>query len=559
MNIIEKLADNKIHSQIKYYGLSDMATGISIGEFLDAKNIILEYYNKLLVINDIDSFLDYVYIENILKYKETIPYVIDEKKKDFENFINDCEKIFLQYENKQYINYMLKNYKEIFEYKKEDIPLLDYDLKEYVIINIYKYINNNDKIVDYLINNQIYLLIDNFEVWQTYFKKHPTKIEKLFEKDNLEKIFYMRYQDIFDILISMNNNQKNRDIVDKISLTLFEIIKNTFFDISSDNRIWESYYILNDSLHFFRRIGSAKAYAVEKELIKQKKLFNDNLIKNGQSYSFKIDLTPFKNYYENKENSWQLRIISITHSKDDNNELKSFLDNAINNKSKSVFENITRKNPGTDDYFTNSRLRNLNLYTFEVKGKMDIILSSEDNIKDYIDNVFEEIKYICKNLNTNEKVEGFDKDIEMLYFYLMDIKTIDKDNTISQKNMYYGLSMFLCGLIEKVLRVIFKNSISTDIYIADKNIVLNNLLNNVEIIQTIIGYDQTQCLRYFLTKIDSCADVGNNIRNDLAHLNGETMDKLSYSLVLELLAYFTSVINTVTLYYNDLNLNKNKV
>lgn len=116
--------------------------------------------------------------------------------------------------------------------------------------------------------------------------------------------------------------------------------------------------------------------------------------------------------------------------------------------------------------------------------------------------------------------------------------------------------MFICGYIEKILRVIFRHSMSSDTYVADKNIVLNNLLNNTDIIQKIIGYDQCQCLKYLLTKIDSCADVGRNIRNDLAHLNGETMDKLSYDLVLELLSYFTSLINTATLYYNNLNLEK---
>ena len=116
--------------------------------------------------------------------------------------------------------------------------------------------------------------------------------------------------------------------------------------------------------------------------------------------------------------------------------------------------------------------------------------------------------------------------------------------------------MFICGYIEKVLRIVFKQSIDSDIYVADKNIVLNSLLNNADIIQKIIGYDQCQCLRYLLTKIDSCADVGRNIRNDLAHLNGETMDKLNYDLVLELLSYFTSLINTITLYYNDFNLSK---
>lgn len=555
MNIVEELKNNKIHTQIKYYGLGDMATGISVREFLDAKDIIYNHY-KNFEISDIDSFIDYVYLENVLNYKEVIPYVIEDKKKDFEKFVNECEKLFSQYDNKKYIKYMKSNYKDIFEYKNENIPLLDHDLREYSIIKICKYINKNDDIVDYLIRNQIYMMIDNYETWQKYFKKHSKKLEDLFEKSNLEKIFYMRYQEIFDILVALNNNENNKSIVEKISLSLFDIIKNIFFGIEDDNRIWESYYTLNDSLQFFRRIESAKAYEIEKELIKQKQIFNDNIMRNGQSYSFKIDLKPFKDYYENKENLWQLRIMSITHSKNDKNELKSFLENAINSKSESTFDYFTRKNPGTDNYFTNSRLRNLSLYSFEVKGKMDIILSSEDNIKDYIDSIYEEIKYICKNLNTDVEYEGFNKDIDMLFNYLISIKTVDQNNSVNQKNLYYGLSMFICGYIEKILRVIFRHSMSSDTYVADKNIVLNNLLNNTDIIQKIIGYDQCQCLKYLLTKIDSSADVGGNIRNDLAHLNGETMDKLSYDLVLELLSYFTSLINTATLYYNNLNLEK---
>ena len=40
MNIIEKLKGKNIHTQIKYYGLNDLSTGISINEFLEGKKII---------------------------------------------------------------------------------------------------------------------------------------------------------------------------------------------------------------------------------------------------------------------------------------------------------------------------------------------------------------------------------------------------------------------------------------------------------------------------------------------------------------------------------------
>ena len=557
MNIIEKLKDQNIHTQIKYYGLSDMSTGISIGEFLEGKKLILENYLDS-EINDIDSYIDYVYLEHILKFEEAIPYVIEDKRNEFQIFIDDCKLLFERYAKKNFIKYIFNNYREIFEYKNEDmISCLEFDLKEYTIINIASYSKNiNDELIDYLIDSQLYSLIDNFECWQSYFKKNPIKYTKLFSKENIEKVFYMRYQSIFDILVIFNNNDNFKAIIKEISESIFEIINERFFGIKDDKLIWESYYTLNECLCFFRKIKSSKANKIDDELNIQREIFEDSVMRNGQTTSFKIDLEPFKAGFENKSIPWEIRIISVTHAKGEDGNLNSFIDNAINSESTGLFDIMSRRNPGTNEYFTNSRLRSLKIYTFEIKGRMGIILSSVENIKDYIDSIYEEIKYICKNLKVNHNNEEFNSDIEMLYYYLTDIKNIDKESVISLKNMYYGLSMFLCGFIEKILRVIYKNSISSDIYVADKNIMLANLLDNEEIIHKIIGINQSHCLRYLLTKVDYDTNVGLNIRNDLAHLNGRTMKVLSYDMILELLSYFTSVINTACLYYNNLNLKK---
>jgi len=557
MNIIEKLKEHNIHTQIKYYGLSDMSTGISIGEFLEGKKLILENYFDS-EINDIDSYIDYVYLEHILKFEEAIPYVIEDKRNEFQIFIDNCKLLFERYEKKNFIKYIFNNYREIFEYKNEDmISCLEFDLKEYTIINIASYSKNiNDELIDYLIDNQLYSIIDNFECWQSYFKKNPIKFTKLFSKENIEKVFYMRYQSIFDILVIFNNNDNFKAIIKEISESIFEIINERFFGIKDDKLIWESYYTLNDCLCFFRKIKSSKANKIDDELNIQREIFEDSVMRNGQTTSFKIDLEPFKAGFENKSIPWEFRIISVTHAKGEDGNLNSFIDNAINSESTGLFDIMSRRNPGTNEYFTNSRLRSLKIYTFEIKGRMGIILSSVENIKDYIDSIYEEIKYICKNLKVNHNNEEFNSDIEMLYYYLTDIKNIDKESVISLKNMYYGLSMFLCGFIEKILRVIYKNSISSDIYVADKNIMLGNLLDNEEIIHKIIGINQSHCLRYLLTKVDYDTNVGLNIRNDLAHLNGRTMKVLSYDMILELLSYFTSVINTACLYYNNLNVKK---
>ena len=90
-------------------------------------------------------------------------------------------------------------------------------------------------------------------------------------------------------------------------------------------------------------------------------------------------------------------------------------------------------------------------------------------------------------------------------------------------------------------------------YIPDSNITLGNILNEnnntTKIIIDILGKEQIRCLRYYLHKIDYYNAVGQNIRNDLAHINGRTMKNLNQDLILELLTYYTSVLNSCVLYY----------
>jgi len=91
------------------------------------------------------------------------------------------------------------------------------------------------------------------------------------------------------------------------------------------------------------------------------------------------------------------------------------------------------------------------------------------------------------------------------------------------------------------------------LYIPDSNITLGSLLNennkDNSIIIDILGAEQIKCLKYYLHKIDYYNSIGQNIRNDLAHINGKTMKRLNHDLILELLAFFTSIINSCVLYY----------
>ena len=373
----------------------------------------------------------------------------------------------------------------------------------------------------------------------------------------------MRIQELIGIIESLRNNRKFDEAVLNAMDIIYNILKKQYFNPAGEQHIWQSYFMLNDCLSFYRKMYSPYAYKLEIELEKQEILFNDNLLKNGNSQPIEFDLKPFKDFFEDNTKPWEIRIVFSTHSRDENGKLVSFLEQGAKCPIKGLSDELARKNPGTDNYFTGWRLRNLSLYSFETKSKFMTLMSTNHNISEYLSDIYGELRYICENINTTMEFEGLDENMEMLLQFLSDLFiNLPSDVDVQQyqlpiKTTVYGCAMFLCGLIEKVLRIIYKNSMKEISYIPDSSINLGNLLiendKHTSIILDILGIEQVKCLKYYLQKIDFYNAVGQNIRNDLAHINGRTMKNLNHYLILELLSYFTSILNSCVLYYQGKN------
>ena len=501
-----------------------------------------------------------------MKFQEVIPHVKDEKKDKFETFIKDCKFIYDKYKLSDVVKYIQENYKEIYTFNDEnEVTCLSFDLKDYTSEFIGEHFNClDDVVIEYVINEATYDVIDCFEKWQKYFVKNPEKLNILFNKENISKIFFMRIHELINIIETLSSNNKFENLIVSAMGTIYNILEKNYFNPSGDQQIWQSYFMLNDCLPFYRKMKSPYAYKIENELMKQETLFNNNLIQNGHTQTIEFDLKPFKDFFEDKTKPWEVKIIFLTHSKNEKGKIVSFLEQGINCNAKCLSDELARKNPGTNDYFTSWRLKNLNLYLFEIKSRFMTIMSSNENISEYLSDVYGELKYICENINTTMEFESLDDDMEMLAQFLTDLFINYYTNSdkfkITIKNLVYGCSMFLCGLIEKVLRIIYKNSMKEISYIPDSNITLGNILNEnnntTKIIIDILGKEQIRCLRYYLHKIDYYNAVGQNIRNNLAHINGRTMKNLNQDLILELLTYYTSVLNSCVLYYQG-NAKKN--
>ena len=556
MTILEKLNEEKVSIGIVYYGIDDISTGIAMRQLLENQDIILSHYqhNK---IDSLDDYIDYVFLDMVMKFDEVIPYILEKQKEKFKQFYNKCKIYYNNYPIKALILFINNHYMDIYSYEdseKNDL-YISHDLKDYTSDFIGLHFNSFSKeIIDYVINEETYDVIDNFDIWLKYFTKNPNELDILFTEKNIKKVFYMRFEEISNILESLKSNEKFSKVISDSIDIIYKMIKDNYFNPKEDLSIWQSYYMLNDVLVFLKKMKSPYVYEIEKELKQQEILFNENLVKNGHSTTIEFDLKPFINFFEDKSKPWELRIFYLTHSQNEQGILSSFLEQGAKSQVKTLSDELARKNPGTDDYFTSWRLRNLSLYSFEIKACIISILQKSENISEYLSDIYGELKYICSNNNSTIELEELDNDMEMLSQYLTDLFINLKDEKnlkFTIKNNIYGCSIFICGLIEKILRFIYKNSIKQISYVPDSNISLGTLLNEHDktsgIILDILGLEQMRCLRYFLHKTET--GVGDNIRNDLAHLNGRTPRRLNHDLVAELLFYLSSILNSCVLYY----------
>ena len=557
MNIVEKLNAQNIRINIIYYGLDDLSTGITVKDLLDGKDIILSHYSTTSI-DTFNDYIDYVFMDFIMNFDEVIPYIKEDKKQEFLEFYQKCELIYRNYKIKDIVKFLKTNYENIYNYKddKNKSIYLANDLKNYTSDFIASKFNSfGIETIEYIINNSTYNIIDSFNKWQKFFIKNPNNLSKLLNEENINKVIYMRFKELTDIIESLSTNEKfSATILNAVEI-IYNIIKDKYFNPVGEHAIWQSYFMINDSLLFFKKMKSSHVYELEKELEKQEVIFNENLVQNGHVQTIEYNLKPFIDFFEDKNKPWEIRIFYLTHSKDDKGNLVSFLEHGAKCKEKAFTDDLTRNNPGTDKYFTNWRLRNLDLYIFEIKARFMSLMNKTENISEYLSDIYGELKYICKNIDTSIELESLDENMEMLAQFLTDLfVNLRKENDLTKwsiKNNIYGCSMLICGLIEKVLRLIYKHSMKDISYIPDSKITLGCLLNdtNPSIILDILGKEQIKCLRYYLHRIDHYDSVGQNVRNDLAHLNGRTMKRLNYDLILELLAYFTSILNSCILYY----------
>ncbi len=297
---------------------------------------------------------------------------------------------------------------------------------------------------------------------------------------------------------------------------------------------------------FLQRIQSVMANEFAGYAKAASDLSSKYIEERGQSFQYKIPVDEIVRRWKETDD-WRARLLSITHElKEDGEKLLCISQLAIGPKTEhSLIDDISTNIP-TDDYYTMSLQQMLSFMAHVGLSKMMEIIRNKETLSDYLDLVSSAISLIVRQLNAEG--ERLQQDVEM-FSALVQLVVNNLDiNNAAMHGICYGVSMYLCAFSEKILRILYLHLIKDKEYIPVHKATFGELLvvRNTYI-KDVFGENHIKNLSFFLQRTPS-SNVGENIRNSLAHLTNVSTSEMTPFFVAKMLWIFTDILNTVFWY-----------
>ena len=547
MNIVELLKAKENTVTLLYYGKNDMASGVQVKTLIDNFDDINNYYNtKTLKIDNLDDYIDYIFIDTFSQLKEILPMVRDDLKKKVSTAINDIIAVKERYKKRDINKYIKNNYEIILSREK----LKQYELRAYEIIEYslnyiksnFQYFKENYELYKYIVENYAYKIFYNFNDYRDIFMKYPELNDVLFSKQIIEGQMSTKIKDLKDALkmIKKNNVKLFKDSIG----ILYNMVKKRSFNTDIE-KVMYTYDDIKETMRLFEALGENALYdEFNEELKKQDIILNDYIVKNGYHSKFEISINDLVKVFEDEKLSWEIKSLMITHTRR-NNKMCSRIQSAIENKVQSqLIDKIGSTNIDVNDYFTYSVQNHLSITMILGKLMINYMLSDDYRFKELINYMFAGIaNYIEQN---NIDIPNIDDDFNMLNYALKNLlienQREEKDNLVCEYWNYNVLHLSI-GIIEKVLREICYKFIIVNKYIPYKNLTIDNILSLPET-ENFMGQANIRAFRYYLTSYNT---VGKNLRNDICHYNNNIKEICTYENVLEVIYILLTISNELLL------------
>ena len=271
-------------------------------------------------------------------------------------------------------------------------------------------------------------------------------------------------------------------------------------------------------------------------------------------FSFEIPTERIlKEIKKSKKNlNWQFSMLSLTHSIDKTNStLKCISRLAVASKGNQGLIDFASSNIPSDDYFTRSHQEWLRVSMSVGAATVHAIWHDQELYPDFIQWHISFLSFISKQICCTEDLE---EDMKILVSMLQPVLLSNDRDKEALKPLCYGAGMFICAMIEKLLRSFYIYLLKNKIYVPPTSATLGALLSehNQEMVNA-FGEDHLKNIAYFISTVGD-KKIGLNIRNSLAHWIGMHATDLSSMLIAELFYLYTDVVNTLYWYlYTDID------
>lgn len=545
-SIIEALKENNILISVTYYGQDDLATSWEIRTMIEHPIIFNGFYKRfpLTDVSSIDDFFVYMLSLKFSQMNELVPLIRDDSAKELISMLSsEATDALSSMETGSIIKFIDSNIEQVF-----DDEFCLYDLGEQTIDLITKFSQGISKrTFEFLVDHHPYLLIDHYEEFDKTFEKYPDLFDRLLASGKFEEIFNWRFIDILNIFsyILIRKKSKLKDIAKRKVDELYAEIEQMTVNYSG-RQILEAAHYARNFYDFLNKIRSPLAGTFKKTLIKTESDLDEYLVNEGQESTFEIPVDKLLDYWTSQK-LWQNRLLFLTHAPEivDEQPMATSRLSKCSEGKRSLID-LVSSTTATDDYFTMSHQNDLDaLASTETSTFLGILMNSE-YVHDFMSLIRSAVEQIEEVFESEESALSNNiGTLDLMLRIIIENKAAEKDLLVS---LCYGPAMFICGLMEKLLRITYESLARGKIYFSADRATLRDLLSpSNEYTNRIFSEYHKKHLRFFLLT-EGDKRVGYNYRNDLAHLSNNIEKRLSIPFVACLLWLLTDVINSIFLY-----------
>ena len=547
MDSLQDLFQSKnIIISLRNYGLQDLGTGWEVKSIVDNPDVFDGLYSRytLTELSSLDDYYLYLLSRKLVGMREVIPALLQDSHKDIiSKLSDDAEKALSTVGNGDVVKYINGNIQDIFEKEKtsHDVRFATLDL-------VAKYSTGISRdTFAFLCSDYGYLLIDRFDQFEKTFEQNPDLFESIYPTGRLDEINSFRVEKTLDIWCHLLSKGKSslKEPVEKRVAVLAEDIK-TLSETATIDNIMQVEGTIRKFHSFLQRIQSPLANEFAEYAKAAADLLSKNILERGQSFQYEIPVEEIIKDWQKREN-WVVRLLYITH------DYKNIERNPVwvsrlskEPESKHSLFDLVSTNVPTDDFFTMSHQQMLSIMASVGTGTMIGILRNQDTLIDYMNLVASAVQLIAEQLNVEG--ERLQQDIGMLSALVQLVTNNLEISNDATRGMCYGASMYACALSEKFLRILYLHLAKDERYIPINKATIGELLvgSNTYMVN-VFGESHIKNLSFFLQRTPP-ANVGQNIRNSLAHWANVSTETMTPFFVAKMLWIFTDILNTVFWY-----------